>query len=165
MSICPQLSKKKKNAFENTENRRVRYALIPAVYGVDGSSPSHVTSWRYKPVNCFNSNTERKFVHMRESARTRMKWNVKTSRAGTFMLAARDGAIRRPHFIVDLLQLSFISWKTQWNVKITQLITAMSQAWLYNKRFCFAEPWARSFLETIRNSYRRVGNTTTYRSV
>lgn len=62
MSICPQLSKKKKNAFENTENRRVRYALIPAVYGVDGSSPSHVTSWRYKPVNCFNSNTERKFV-------------------------------------------------------------------------------------------------------
>ena len=38
MSICGQLSKKK-NAFENTENRRVRFAVIPAVFGVDGSSP------------------------------------------------------------------------------------------------------------------------------
>ena len=72
MSICPQLSKKKKNAFENTENRRVRYALIPAVFGVDCSSPAHVTSWRYKPVNCFNSNTERKFVQ--EKAHER-EWN------------------------------------------------------------------------------------------
>ena len=49
MPICAQLSKKKKkNAFANTENRRARYALVPAVFGVDGSSPPRVTSWRFK---------------------------------------------------------------------------------------------------------------------
>lgn len=167
MSICPQLSKKKKNAFENTENRRVRYALIPAVYGVDGSSPSHVTSWRYKPVNCFNSNTERKFVQetLKRKRTNANEMKRKDESSWDFHARSQRWGYSSPHFIVDLLQLSFISWKTQWNVKITQLITAMSQAWLYNKRFCFAEPWARSFLETIRNSYRRVGNTTTHRSV
>ena len=51
MSICAQLYKKK-NAFGNTENR---FALIPAVFGVDGSSPPRVTSWGYKPVNCSDS--------------------------------------------------------------------------------------------------------------
>lgn len=54
MSICAQLSKKK-NAFGNTDNRRVRFALIPAVFGVDGSSPPRVTSWGYKPVNFSDS--------------------------------------------------------------------------------------------------------------
>ena len=50
MSICSQLSRRK-SEFGNTENRsRVRMALIPAVFGVDGSSPPQVSSWGYKPV-------------------------------------------------------------------------------------------------------------------
>ena len=44
MSFCTQLSK------QNSEKRRVRFALIPAVFGVDGSSPPHVSSWGYKPL-------------------------------------------------------------------------------------------------------------------
>ena len=56
MPICAQLSKKKKkNTFGNTENRRARYPLVPAVFGVDGSSPPRVTSWRFKPVYCSSS--------------------------------------------------------------------------------------------------------------
>lgn len=31
-------------------DRRVRFALIPAVFGIDGSSPPHVRSWGYKHV-------------------------------------------------------------------------------------------------------------------
>lgn len=49
MSICSQLSKYK-SAFGKTDSRRVRFALIPAVFGIDGSSPPHVSSWGYKPV-------------------------------------------------------------------------------------------------------------------
>ena len=44
MSFCTQLSK------QRSAKRRARFALIPAVFGVDGSSPPHVTSWGYKPV-------------------------------------------------------------------------------------------------------------------
>ena len=72
MPICAQLSKKKKkNAFGNTENRRARYALVPAVFGVDGSSPPRVTSWRFKVVNCSNSK-ENSFKRKRTNA-TEMK--------------------------------------------------------------------------------------------
>lgn len=49
MSFCTQLSKHIR-AFGKTEKRRVRFALIPAVFGVDGSSPPRVSSWGYKPV-------------------------------------------------------------------------------------------------------------------
>lgn len=51
MSICARMYETK-NAFDNTENQRVRLALIPAVFGDDRSSPLRVTSTGYKPVNC-----------------------------------------------------------------------------------------------------------------
>lgn len=79
MSICAQLSKKK-NAFGNTENRRVRFAIIPAVFGVDGSSPPRVTSWGYKPVNCFDSKenlSKRKRTNMAKMKRKdESSWDV-----------------------------------------------------------------------------------------
>ena len=53
MSICTQLTKQR-NAF-GSEKRRVRFTLIPAVFGVDGSSSPQVTSWGYKPVALPNS--------------------------------------------------------------------------------------------------------------
>lgn len=59
-----------KNAFENTENRRVRLALIPAVFGDEGSSPLRVTSTGYKPI--LIALTEKR-IRQRESARTWLK--------------------------------------------------------------------------------------------
>ena len=47
MSICTQLSKQKSAL--GTEKRRLQFSLMPAVFGVHGSSPPHVTSWGYKP--------------------------------------------------------------------------------------------------------------------
>lgn len=54
MSICARLSKQK-SAFGSADNRRVRFTLIPAVFGVDGSSPPRVSSWGYKPLDFPNS--------------------------------------------------------------------------------------------------------------
>lgn len=93
--------KKKKNVFENIENWRVCYVFILVVFGVDGSLLLYVISWRYKFVNCFNSNIERKFVYMRESVWMWMKWNVKMSWVGIFMFLVRDGVICCLYFIVD----------------------------------------------------------------
>ena len=55
MSICSQLSQRK-TGFGGAENRsrRANLALIPAVFGVDGSSPPQVSSWGYKPVTSPN---------------------------------------------------------------------------------------------------------------
>ncbi len=66
MSICTQLSKHK-SAFVKTENRRVRFALIPAVFGIDGSSPPLVGSWGFKPVG---------FPVSKESSSKRRRFNA-----------------------------------------------------------------------------------------
>lgn len=76
MSICTQLSKHK-SAFGKTENRRVRFALIPAVFGIDGSSPPRVSSWGYKPVG-FPDSKESSSKRRRSNA-TKIKRNDESS--------------------------------------------------------------------------------------
>lgn len=147
-----------KNAFDNTENRRVCLALIPA----ELMAVLHC-AWLARDISLLIALTEKR-IRQRESARTWLKWNANSSLAGTLMPTARGGATRRPHSIVGLHQLSFISTSTQWNLNRTQLITAMFQTRLYNKRFCSVEPSTRSFLETIRRTYGLIGNTTTHLS-
>lgn len=85
MSICAQLPNNK-NTFGNTEIRRARFALIPAVFAVDGSSPPRVTSWGYKPVNCSDSkenSSKRKRTNMAKMKRkSESSWDVHAHRLG-----------------------------------------------------------------------------------
>lgn len=83
-----------KNAFENTENRRVRLALIPAVFGDEGSSPLRVTSTGYKPVNC----SDRKENSSKRKRTNMVKMKRKVESSWDAHAHSQRWATRRPHF-------------------------------------------------------------------